>query len=93
MVTSGLDRTKDNALKVTLLSRLVAVQGKAELPRVQLYADSSEVLLRAAAFRLLGEMGDMSAHDILRSKALFDSDAQARVVGAIALLQLHQGKK
>lgn len=92
LLTAGLERTTDNALKVTLLSRLVAVNAKNELPRVQAFADSTEVILRSAAFRLLGEIGDMAADPILR-KALFDSDAQARVVGAIALLRLHQGKK
>ncbi len=87
----ALDRTKDTSLKIAILERLVKLNGKDELVRLQKFCEGGEVSLRSAALRLAAATKAPDADVILR-KSLFEADELPRVTGALGLLDLHEWK-
>jgi HEAT repeat protein len=89
LLTGALGRTRDAALKVSIMNRLAALHGSKELTRLQKASGGGQPMqVRLAAVRLMGEIGDAAADVALRT-SLLDSDEKIRTTAAVAMLELH----
>ncbi len=93
LLKTALERSRDNGLKVSVLERLAAKNGKSEVARLVNYVEAGDKVVKIAAIRLLGGLGDVDTADAVLRKLLFDSDERSRVTAAISLLQLHNTKR